>query len=82
MKNIDGIIPGKVASFSLSMKAPDASLVSVPVSSLKYSLVPVGKGDESIDTTVITTSTHPGVYRIHCNPQHMVLIQLKYKYMM
>ena len=58
----------KEKRFSLSMKAPDSSLVSVPVSSLKCSLVPVGKGDEPIDTTVTTTSTHPGVYRIHCNP--------------
>ena len=58
----------KKVSFSLSMKAPDSSLVSVPVSSVKCSLVPVGKGDEPIDTTVTTTSTHPGVYRIHCNP--------------
>ena len=57
----------KKASFSLSMKAPDSSLVSVPVSSLKCSLVPVGKGKKPIDTTVTTTSTHPGVYRIHCN---------------
>ena len=59
---------GKKVSFSLSMKAPDSSLVSVPVSSLKCSLVPVSKGDEPIHTTVTTTSTHPGVYRIHCNP--------------
>ena len=80
VKNIDGIIPGKVASFSLSMKAPDSSLASVPVSSLKCSLVPVGKGDEPIDTTVTTTSTHPGVYRIHCNPStsgtHTVKVQV------
>ena len=58
----------KKFSFSLSMEAPDSSLVSVPVSSLRCSLVPVGKGDEPIYTTVTTTSTHPGVYRIHCNP--------------
>ena len=62
------------------MKAPDSSLVSVPVSSLKCSLVPVGKGDEPIDTTVTTTSTHPGVYRIHCNPStsgtHTVKVQV------
>ena len=66
--------------FSLSMKAPDSSLVSVLVSSLKCSLVPVGKGDEPIDTTVTTTSTHPGVYRIHCNPStsgsHTVKVQV------
>ena len=67
----------KEISFSLSMEAP---LVSVPVSSLRCSLVPVGKGDEPIDTTVTTTSTHPGVYRIHCNPSthgtHTVKVQV------
>ena len=70
----------KKVSFSLSMKAPDSSLVSVPISSLKCSLVRVGKGDEPIDTTVTTTSTHPGVYRIHCNPStsgtHTVKVQV------
>ena len=80
VKKIRGIIPGKVVSFSLSMKAPDSSLVSVPISSLKCSLVPVGKGDEPIDTTVTTTSTHPGVYMIHCNPStsgtHTVKVQV------
>ena len=64
-------------SFSLSMEAP---LVSVPVSSLRCSLVPVGKGNEPIHTTVTTTSTHPGVYRIHCNPStrgtHIVKVQV------
>ena len=70
----------KKVSFLLLMEAPDSSLVSVPVSSLKCSLVPVGKGDEPIDTTVTTTSTHPGVYRIHCNPStrgtHTVKVQV------
>ena len=70
----------KKVSFSLSMKASDSSLVSVPVSSLKCSLVPVGKGGKPIDTTVTTTSTHPGVYRIHCNPStsgtHTVKVQV------
>ena len=70
----------KKVSFSLSIEAPDSSLVSVPISSLKCSLVPVGKGDEPIDTTVTTTSTHPGVYRIHCNPStsgtHTVKVQV------
>ena len=70
----------KKFSFSLSMKAPDSSLASVPVSSLKCSLVPVGKGGKHIDTTVTTTSTHPGVYRIHCNPStrgtHTVKVQV------
>ena len=67
-------------SFSLSMKAPNSSLVSVPVSSLRCSLVPVGKGGKPIHTTVTTTSTHPGVYRIHCNPSthgtHTVKVQV------
>ena len=34
---------------------------------MRCSLVPVGKGDQPIHTTVITTSTDPGVYRIQCN---------------
>ena len=70
----------KKVLFSLSMEAPNSSLASVPVSSLKCSLVPVGKGDEPIHTTVTTTSTHPGVYRIHCNPStsgtHTVKVQV------
>ena len=64
-------------SFSLSMEAP---LVSVPLSSLRCSLVPVGMGDETIHTTATTTSTHPGVYRIHCNSSthgtHTVKVQV------
>ena len=67
----------KKFSFSLSMEAP---LMPVPVSSLRCSLVPVGKGDGPIDTTVTTTSTHSGVYRIHCNPSthgtHTVKVQV------
>ena len=67
-------------SFSLSKEGPDSSLVSIPVSSLRCSLVPVGKGDEPIHTTVTTTSTHLGVYRIHCNPStrgtHTVKVQV------
>uniref|UniRef100_A0A1X7T212 Uncharacterized protein n=1 Tax=Amphimedon queenslandica TaxID=400682 RepID=A0A1X7T212_AMPQE len=73
---------GKAVSFSLSMEAPDSSLLSVPLSSLKSvkcSLVPVGKGDQPIHTTV-TTSTDPGVYRIQCNPStsgtHTVKVQV------
>uniref|UniRef100_A0A1X7TMB8 RING-type domain-containing protein n=1 Tax=Amphimedon queenslandica TaxID=400682 RepID=A0A1X7TMB8_AMPQE len=68
VKKIDHIThAGKAVSFSLSMEAPDSSLLSVPLSSLRCSLVPVGKGDQSIHTTVTTTSTDPGVYRIQCN---------------
>ena len=67
VKKINHII-SEAASFSLSMEAPDSCLLCVPLSSLRCSLVPVGKGHKPIDTTVTTTSTHPGVYRIQCNP--------------
>ena len=70
----------KIFSFSLSIEAPDSSLLSVPLSSLRCSLVPVGKGDPPIHTTVTTTSTDPGVYRIQCNPStsgtHTVKVQV------
>uniref|UniRef100_A0A1X7UVI8 Uncharacterized protein n=1 Tax=Amphimedon queenslandica TaxID=400682 RepID=A0A1X7UVI8_AMPQE len=69
-----------VFSFLLSMEAPDSSLLSVPLSSLRCSLVPAGKSDQPIHTTVTTTSTVPGVYRIQCNPStsgtHTVKVQV------
>uniref|UniRef100_A0A1X7TGH0 SMP-30/Gluconolactonase/LRE-like region domain-containing protein n=1 Tax=Amphimedon queenslandica TaxID=400682 RepID=A0A1X7TGH0_AMPQE len=81
VKKIDHNTPsGKAVSFSLSMEAPDSSVLCVPLSSLRCSLVPVGKGDELIHTTVTTTSTDPGVYRIQCNPStrgtHTVKVQV------
>uniref|UniRef100_A0A1X7UYV2 B box-type domain-containing protein n=1 Tax=Amphimedon queenslandica TaxID=400682 RepID=A0A1X7UYV2_AMPQE len=81
VKKIDRITPsGKAISFSLSMEAPDSSVLCVPLSSLRCSLVPVGKGDQPIHTTVTTTSTDPGVYRIQCNPStrgtHTVKVQV------
>uniref|UniRef100_A0A1X7TCU4 RING-type domain-containing protein n=1 Tax=Amphimedon queenslandica TaxID=400682 RepID=A0A1X7TCU4_AMPQE len=67
VKKTDRSTPaGKAVLFSLSIEAPDSSVLCVPLSSLRCSLVPVGKGDQPIDTTV--TSTDPGVYRIQCNP--------------
>uniref|UniRef100_A0A1X7SZ42 SMP-30/Gluconolactonase/LRE-like region domain-containing protein n=1 Tax=Amphimedon queenslandica TaxID=400682 RepID=A0A1X7SZ42_AMPQE len=70
----------KKVLFSLSMEGPDSSVLCVPLSSLRCSLVPVGKGDQPIDTTVTTTSTDPGVYRIQCNPStsgtHTVKVQV------
>ena len=80
VKKIDRITPaGLSVSFSLSMEAPDSSLLSVPLSSLRCSLVPVGKGGQPIHTTV-TTSTDPAVYRIQCNPStrgtHTVKVQV------
>ena len=78
VKKIDRIT--KAASFSLSMEAPDSSVLSVPLSSLRCRLVPVGKGYQPIHTTVTTTSTDPGVYRIQCNPStrgtHTVKVQV------
>ena len=81
VKMSDRITPaGKAVLFPLSMEAPDSSLLSVPLSSLRCSLVPVGKGDQPIHTTVTTTSTDPGVYRIQCNPStsgtHTVKVQV------
>ena len=78
VKKIDGI--SKATSFSLSMEAPDSCILYVPLSSLRCSLVPVGKGCKPIDTTVTTTSTDPGMYRIQCNPStrgtHTVKVQV------
>ena len=81
VKNINHItLDGKAVSFPLSMEAPNSSLLSAPLSSLRCSLVPVGKGDHPIHTTVTTTSTDPGVYRIQCSPStrgtHTVKVQL------
>uniref|UniRef100_A0A1X7TZV5 B box-type domain-containing protein n=1 Tax=Amphimedon queenslandica TaxID=400682 RepID=A0A1X7TZV5_AMPQE len=58
----------EAVSFSLSIEAPDSTLLLVPLPSLRCSLVPVSKGDQPIHTIVTTTSTDPGVYRIQCNP--------------
>ena len=70
----------KAVSLSLSTEAvaPDSSLLCIPLSFVRSSLV--GEGDEPIQTTVTTTSTDPGVYRIQCNPStsgtHTVKIQM------
>uniref|UniRef100_A0A1X7SMC4 SMP-30/Gluconolactonase/LRE-like region domain-containing protein n=1 Tax=Amphimedon queenslandica TaxID=400682 RepID=A0A1X7SMC4_AMPQE len=81
VKKIDGItLAGKAVSFLLSIEAPDSSPLSISLPSLRCSLVPVGKGDQPIHTTVTTTSTVPGVYRIQCNPStsgtHTVKVQV------
>uniref|UniRef100_A0A1X7VIF9 Uncharacterized protein n=2 Tax=Amphimedon queenslandica TaxID=400682 RepID=A0A1X7VIF9_AMPQE len=89
VKKIDHItLSGNVFSFSLTIEAPDSSLLAVPSSSLKCSLVPAGEDDDAYtstdsdedETTVTTTSTDPGVYRIQCNPStrgtHTVKVQV------
>ena len=67
-------------SFNVSLETPDTSLAYPPLSSLSCSLVPVTEDDQSINATVTTTSTHPGVYTIHCNTPtrgtHAVKVQI------
>ena len=56
----------KTVSFPLSIQFSDSSLLTVPLSSLSCSVVPVGTAIPT--TATITTTTHPGVYTIHCTP--------------
>ena len=56
----------KTVSFPLSIQFSDSSLLTVPLSLLSCSVVPVGT-DTPITATVNAT-THPGVYTIHCSP--------------
>ena len=52
--------------FPLSIQFSDSSLLNVPLSSLSCSVVPVGTATPT--TSIVTTTTHPGVYTIHCSP--------------
>ena len=56
----------KTISFPLSIQFCDSSLLTVPLSSLSHSVVPVDTATPI--TATITTTTHPGVYTIHCSP--------------
>ena len=56
----------KTASFPLSIQFSDSSLLTVPLSSLSCSVVPVDTATPI--TATVTTTTHPGVYTIHCSP--------------
>ena len=56
----------KTASFPLSIQFSDSSLLTVPLSSLSCSVVPVDTTTPI--TATVTTTTHPGVYTIHCSP--------------
>ena len=56
----------KTVSFPLSIQFSDSSLLTVPLSSLSCSVVPVGTATPI--TATVTTTTHPGVYSIHCSP--------------
>ena len=56
----------KAISFPLSIQFCDSSLLTVPLSSLSCNVVSVGIATPI--TATVTTTTHPGVYTIHCNP--------------
>ena len=62
-------------SFPLSIESPNSSLVTVPLSSLNCSVI----SSTPINTTV-TSTDHPGVYKIHCTPvirgSHQVNIRI------
>ena len=68
----------KATSFPLSVQFPDSKLLTVPRSSIYCSVVPVGTATPI--TATVTTTTHPGVYTIHCNPvtngYHQVNVQI------
>ena len=68
----------KTVSFPLSIQFSDSSLLTVPLSSLSCSVVPVGTATPI--TATVTTTTHPGVYTIHCSPvtngHHQVNVQV------
>ena len=64
-------------SFPLSLELPNSSLLTVPLSSLSCSVVST---DNTPINTTVTTTDHPGVYKIHCSPvmngPHQVNVQV------
>ena len=65
-------------SFPLSLELPNSSsLLTIPLSSLSCSVVST---DNTPINTTVTTTDHPGVYRIHCSPvmngPHQVNVQV------
>ena len=62
-------------SFPLSLEVPNSSLLTVPLS-----LHSVVSTDNTPINTTVTTTDHPGVYRIHCSPvmngPHQVNVQV------
>ena len=65
-------------SFPLSLELPDSSLLTVPLSSLSYSVL--STDNTPINKSIVTTTDHPGVYKIHCSPivngPHQVNVQV------
>ena len=71
-------ITEKTILFPLSIQFSDSSLLTVPLSSLSCSVVPVDTTTPI--TATVTTTTHPGVYTIHCTPAtngcHQINVQV------
>ena len=67
----------RVVSFLLSIKSPNSSLLTVPLSSLSCSVVST---DNTPINPIVIATDHPGVYRIHCSPvmngPHQVNVQV------
>ena len=81
IKNIDHqriTMNNKTVSFPLSIQFCDSRLLTVPLLSLSCSVVP--DGITTPITATVTTTTHPGVYTIHCSPvtngHHEVNVQV------
>ena len=74
----DITIIDKTVSFPLSIQFSDSSLLTVPLSLLSCSVVPVGTNTPI--TATVNATTHPGVYTIHCSPVtnrcHQVNVQV------
>ena len=68
----------KTVSFPLSIQFCDSSLLSVPLSSIRCNILPVGTTTPI--TATVTTTNHPGVYTICCSPitngRHQVNVQV------
>ena len=64
-------------SFPLSLELPNSSLLTVPLSLLSCSIIST---DNTPINTTVTTTDHPGVYRIQCslvmNGPHQVNVQV------
>ena len=56
----------KEVSFPLIIQLSDSSLLTIPLSSLSCSVVPVNRATPI--TATVTTTTHPAIYTIHCSP--------------
>ena len=68
----------KTTSFPLSIQFSNSSLLTVPLSSLSCSVIPIDTAIPIIAT--VTNTTHPEVYTIHCSPvdhgRHQVNVQI------